>query len=570
MSTPSLALVALLAACVPAGTGPGPEVAAAESTVPAEAAARMFMEDWEARVAPLSKQLALASWKAMNDGDPTAYEEAAKLDLEIRRMASDRDAFRRLGVWKEGDALRNPILRRQVELTWATFAANQVDPDLLARTVTLASEVEQAFNTFRGKVGEREISSNEIYGVLGRSTDSAERRAAWEASKQVGPLVAPRVVELAKLRNQAAREAGFRTYWEMQLVLGEQDPAAVIALFDDMADRTREPFLQVKADLDRVLAARFKVRPPDLRPWHYADPYFQEAPRISEVDLDTFYAGKDIRALVQGFYTGIGLETAPILDRSDLFARPGKQPHAFCNHLDREGDVRISANLESNEQWTGTLLHELGHGVYDANLDAELPWTLRTPAHTFTTEAVAELFGRLSKDPEFIVRATGTPRERVKPLAEDLRRTRRLQALVFARWSTVMVQFEKAFYEDPDQDLDTLWWDLVERYQGLTRPEGRKAPDWAAKIHVVTVPAYYHNYLMGEMLASQVLGALSRDVLGGATVDGGTLWGNPDVGRWLVVQLFRPGARWRWDEFVERATEDSLSPRYFAEEYVEG
>ncbi|MBN1335385.1 MAG: M2 family metallopeptidase [Deltaproteobacteria bacterium] len=565
-----LALATLLTACTPLATGPGPEGAAAEPLMDVEPTARAFVTDWEARLAPLARSLALASWKAMNDGDSAAYEEAARLDLEIRRMASDRASFQRLQAWKDHPDLQDPILRRQVEIAWETFAANQVDPALLEKTVALASEVEQAFNTFRGKVGDQEISSNEIYAVLGQSTDSAERRAAWEASKQVGPLVAARVIELAKLRNQAAREVGFRTFWEMQLTLGEQDPAAVTALFDEMAQDTREPFLQVKADLDRVLAARLKVKPADLEPWHYADPFFQEAPSISEVDLDTLYAGKDVRALVEGFYTSIGLETAPILDRSDLFARPGKQPHAFCNHLDREGDVRISANLESNEQWVGTLLHELGHGVYDANLDFTLPWSLRMPAHTFTTEAVAELFGRLSKDPEFIVRAAGVPRERVTPLSEDLRRTRRLQALVFARWSAVMVHFERSFYEDPDQDLDTLWWDLVERYQGLTRPEGRAAPDWAAKIHVVTVPAYYHNYLMGEMLASQILNALSHDVLGGAQADGGTLWGNPEVGRWMIQHLFQPGARWRWEEFVERATEDTLSPRYFAEEFVQG
>jgi len=563
-----LPLALLLASCVP--LAPAPEATAAESAMPVEPQARAFVNDWESRLAPLAKQLALASWKAMNDGEEAAYKEAADLDLEIRRMASDKAAFQHLRAWKDGDQVTDPILRRQVEIAWATFAANQVDPALLEKMVALTSEVEQTFNTFRGKVGEKEISSNEIYDVLGGSTDSAARRAAWEASKQVGPVVSARVIELARLRNQAAREAGFRNFWEMQLILGEQDPAAVIALFDELAAETREPFLQAKADLDGALAARFKVKTADLRPWHYADPYFQEAPRLSKVDLDTFYAGKDVRALVQGFYTGIGLETGPILERSDLFARPGKQPHAFCNHMDREGDVRVSANLESNEQWTGTLLHELGHGVYDANLDFALPWSLRTPAHTFTTEGVAEMFGRLSKDPEFVVRAAGAPRERVMPLSEDLARTRRLQALVFARWSAVMVNFERSFYEDPDQDLDALWWDLAERFQGLTRPEGRASPDWAAKIHVVTVPAYYHNYLMGEMFASQVQDALSRDVLGGASVNGGTLWGNPEVGRWLVENLFRPGARWRWEEFVERATEESLSPSHFVDEFVRG
>ena len=31
-------------------------------------------------------------------------------------------------------------------------------------------------------------------------------------------------------------------------------------------------------------------------PWHYADPFFQEAP-AAEVDLDPFYAARDLEAL---------------------------------------------------------------------------------------------------------------------------------------------------------------------------------------------------------------------------------------------------------------------------------
>ena len=51
----------------------------------------------------------------------------------------------------------------------------------------------------------------------------------------------------------------------------------------------------------------------------------------------------------------------------------------------------------------------------------------------------------------------------------------RAKLLVFSRWCQVMFRFEKALYENPDQDLNTLWWDLVERYQMVRRPEGRNA-----------------------------------------------------------------------------------------------
>ena len=53
-----------------------------------------------------------------------------------------------------------------------------------------------------------------------------------------------------------------------------------------------------------------------------------------------------------------------MLARSDLYEKPGKSPHAFCTDIDREGDVRVLANIVPNEYWMGTMLHELGHSVY--------------------------------------------------------------------------------------------------------------------------------------------------------------------------------------------------------------
>ena len=71
-------------------------------------------------------------------------------------------------------------------------------------------------------------------------------------------------------------------------------------------------------------------------------------------------------------------------------------------------------------------------------------------------------------------------------------------------------------YADPeDPKLNEYWWDLVEEMQLLTRPEGRRAPDWAAKIHLTVAPVYYHNYQLGELIASQLGAALRRDVLNG-------------------------------------------------------
>ena len=135
---------------------------------------------------------------------------------------------------------------------------------------------------------------------------------------------------------------------------------------------------------------------------------------------------------------------------------------------------------------------------------------------------------------------------------------RRTALLVFARWVLVMTHFERGFYADPDADHDTGWWDLVERFQLLTRPDGRHAPDWAAKLHVALAPVYYQNYLLGELVASQLQATLIERF-------GGVI-GRPEVGAFLSRQVFGPGWSVRWDQLVETATGAPLRVDAFAAE----
>jgi peptidyl-dipeptidase A len=153
--------------------------------------------------------------------------------------------------------------------------------------------------------------------------------------------------------------------------------------------------------------------------------------------------------------------------------------------------------------------------------------------------------------------------------SEELReaavRQTRGQMLVFSRWAMVMRGFEKELYADPGQDLNALWWMLVERFQGLSAPERPAgAADYAAKIHVVSAPVYYHNYMLGECFASQIDERLRADVLNGRP----TYCGEKRVGDWLVERIFRPGATYHYDELAERATGSAVGPEAFASQFL--
>jgi peptidyl-dipeptidase A len=118
-----------------------------------------------------------------------------------------------------------------------------------------------------------------------------------------------------------------------------------------------------------------------------------------------------------------------------------------------------------------TMLHELGHAIYDQHIDFNLPSPLVSPAHTFVTEAIAMFFGRLASDAQRIQDMLHISDEEKEKISSVAKKTSRLKQLLFSRRAQVMYRFEKALYNNPEQDLDTLWRDLVENYQGLVRPE---------------------------------------------------------------------------------------------------
>jgi peptidyl-dipeptidase A len=192
-----------------------------------------------------------------------------------------------------------------------------------------------------------------------------------------------------------------------------------------------------------------------------------------------------------------------------------------------------------------------------------LPFTLRDAAHTFTTEAIAEFFGRLAKDPQWMLSMGIISKEESEKISDDCQKSQRLQMLVFSRWAQVMYRFEKAMYEDPDQNLNNLWWTMVEKYQMVAKPEGRDMPDWATKIHVALYPCYYHNYLLGELLASQLHYYINENI-----TKSPSLAGEKTVGSYLKEKIFMPGARYPWNDMIEKATGEKLTAKYYARQFV--
>jgi peptidyl-dipeptidase A len=504
-----------------------------------------------------------AYWTAATTGSQEAADRYARAVAAVKKLYADVNAAESVAAWLRGGQVADPVLERQLTLLHLQYTGNRLPTETIDDLARRTSEIERVFHSYRATLNGEPVTDNEIREILRRQPGSRIRRAAWEASKQIGRRVAEPLRELVRRRNAAARSLGFSNHYVMQLTLQEQEEGQLFTMLDAFRERSEGPFRRLRADLDDRLAERFGIRVHELRPWHWEDPFAQEAPSFGEVDLDGWFQNTDLVAMARSYFSAIGLPVEEVLQRSDLWEREGKSQHAFCIAIDRLGDVRILCNLRPTEHWAMVLLHELGHAVYDRFIPADLPFLLRQPAHTFATEAIAMLMGRLTRDPVWLQNRVGarlTESER-----NDVLGQLRAQMLVSARWMLVMAYFERELYCDPDRaDLDSLWWELVERLQLIPRPDGRTEPDWAAKIHLTNVPAYYHNYLLGEWMTSQLTSRIDRE-LGVEALGRGV----PGVGQLLRESVFRHGALLDWNELLVEGTGEPLSPDHFIREFVE-
>ena len=523
----------------------------------------------ENEVKPLRTESNVAMWNGSISGNQEDFQKSAQAQEKVTAYFSNKEIFEQLKALKESGKIVDPLLSRQLDVVYNQFLANQADINLLNEIIAKSTNLERMYGEYRASLDGKSITDNDVENILRTSVNNKELKAVWESHKGIGKVVEKELIEVVKLRNKVAQSLGFDNYHSMSLELSGQKPEEITAILDELDSLTRGAFGQLKDEMDEAFSKRYKVEKEDLMPWHYQGRYFQEAPNLYPIDLDKFYEGKNLEALTSDFYTSIGLDINKMLANSSLYPQEGKNQHAFCIDIDGDGDVRVLCNLASNEQWMGTMLHEYGHAIYAQTHDENraLPYSLRDAAHTFTTEAVAMIFGRLSRNAAWMQKSLGLTDEQKASIEEDCFKSLRLQQVVFSRWVQVVYRFEKEMYANPDQDLNQLWWNLVEKYQQIRKPEGRNEPDYATKIHIALYPCYYHNYQLGEIFASQMHNYIVTNISKSNDMKNECYIGNKEIGKWMSEKVFSPGMQYEWAEFIEKATGERLTAKYYAEQF---
>ena len=262
-----------------------------------------------------------------------------------------------------------------------------------------------------GRLGGRDVNDNEIAKILRESSDRAERRAGLgrlEVDRPAGRAARARARALCATRRRG--RSATATTSSFSLTLDELDETWLLALLDDLDGRLAATWARTKAAIDEgqrerlglaggraaaALGLRRRVLPGRCR---------RRATTRSRRRSTHARPGRGRPRVLPGARRRRRRRARA---QRPLPARRQEPARVLRRHRPPARRARARQLRAGRRAGSGTMVHELGHAVYDLAIDAELPWLLRQPAHTFTTEAIAMLHGRLVRDETFLERFAG-------------------------------------------------------------------------------------------------------------------------------------------------------------------
>jgi len=552
--------------------------------------AQVFIDDYSAQLQELYYASSQAQWTVNTkilEGDSTNAVAARKADEALAAFTGSTENINKARVFLNE---KQNLLPRQVKqfekILYAAANNPQTVPDLVKARIKAETEQTEKLFGFDFKIDGKSVTTNQIDDILKKENDLAKRQQAWEASKEVGQVLKDGLENLQRLRNETVQALGYNDYFSYQVSDYGMTTEEMMELMKKLNRELRPLFRELHTYARYELAKRYGVKDvPDMIPAHWLPNRWGQdwnAMVTAEgVDLDAALRQKTAEWLVQqgeNFYVSLGFPKLPPVfwEKSSLYPLPPdatykKNNHASAWHMDLESDVRSLMSVEPNAEWYETVNHELGHIYYYISYtNPEVPMILREGANRAYHEAMGSLMGLAAMQKPFIENLQLIPAN-TKADEQQLLLKDALNYVVFIPFSAgVMSEFEHDLYKNnlPKEQYNKRWWELCEKYQGMTppSPRGEEYADATSKTHINDDAAQYYDYALSNVILFQLHDHIATKILQ-QDVHATNYFGNQAVGDFLR-DIMRPGASRDWREVLREKTGEDLSARamlkYFA------
>ena len=549
---------------------------------PAQERADRFLSLANAGYQALYKVNSEAQWVAVTDVTPehdaaaeTAGKAAAAFNGNPALINEARDLLTHQGE------LNELTVRELNQLLLNAAEGPMTNPDLVARRVEAETKQASILNSFEFKLGGQPIATNQIDEKLNSSTDLAERKAVWEASKESGPALKPNLVTLRELRNGVAKEMKYPDYFSLEVASYGMTADEMLKLQESWMATLRPLYLQLHTWAKYKLAEKFHQPVPKKIPAHWINNRWSQewTGLVEAANIDKYFAGRSAEWVIktaEQFYTGLGFTPLPATfwQRSDLYPLPPgskrkKNTHASCWHIDLQDDIRSLQSIEPNSRWFFTAHHELGHGYYfKAYSRPEVPYLLRIGAAPGFHEGIGELIALASSQVPYLqsrgILPTDFKADKTAFLLDDAL-ARSIPFIFFA--SGTMTHWEADIYAHnlPPDQWNARWWKYVSDFQGIEPPSARGEDfcDAATKTHINDTPAYYYNYAFATVFKFQLHDYIAHKILH-QDPRSCNYADNKEIGTWLN-DILKKGGTEDWRKVLKEATGEDISTRAMAE-----
>jgi peptidyl-dipeptidase A len=561
----------LMAALATLSLGGAAQAHAAKPTV---AEAERFVQEAEARLMKLDYDGARAAWVGANFiTDDTEIIAAQAAEQRLSAGGEFALKARRFNGLKLPEATARKLKLLQLTLMLSNEGDRASYSRLAAGMTGSYGKAKYCPKMEDGTTGAC-LALGEMEAILATSRDPARLKEIWLGWHSQAPQYKQQYAEYTALSNKGAREMGFADTGAMWRSQYDMDPDAFSAemerlwqqvkpLYDSLHTYTRH---KLRASYGPELVPATGPVPAHLfgnmwsQSWNNLYPILKPASTTDSFNLSEALVAKktDAKAMTkyaENFYTSLGMQALPdsFWTRS-LLTKPRDRDvvcHASAWPMDGKDDVRIKMCITPQEEDFVTIHHELGH-VYYFLAYRDQPHLFQNGANDGFHEAIGDTVA-LSITPSYLKQVGLKDNAVAEGDDIGLLLDRALGKVAFMPFAYLVDKWRWDVYSGKTKpaDYDKAWWELREKYQGISRPETIAADgfDAGAKYHVAG-DTPYARYFIATMLQFQFHRALCREAGYVGPLNRCSVYGNKKAGDKLQAMM-EMGASKPWQEALK-------------------
>lgn len=526
----------------------------------------------------------VALWNATVSGSETDYQKFVDIDLDFNKsnkktpdyfspdrfssfsqnVFTNEQDFQLLRKLKFSGLITDTLLNRQLNVLYHTFMGSQIETEKYKNLVMSEMNLWQEFSELKVMIRGKKYGTRQLDSIRKKTNDAPLLNDISDAIKQKGQSIAPDIVRMVKDRNGFATHFGYPDFYQMSLETKDQTPKNIKLLLAEIELKTRNEYFEAKSIIDKLLAKRFNIPFSDLQPWNYNNELSSFLPQKFISKMDSLFLDNDPIQKTALFCEEIGLPIQDVIDNSDLKVGPGKSGLTAMINVDFRNDIRLIAGIENSFDGMFRMMHLGGHAAHYKNISDDIPYLLKTP-NSIVGEGIAHYFGNLASDYHWLKNEVKLDESKQNEFVMVCQHMQQVDRLFRCRKLLVNAEFEREMYQNPDQDLDSLWFDLNLRYLGFRYPDEKNACYWATNKFNVSLGCIVHNLVLADVFAAQLQHSVEVRVL---KETNGVYTNNKAVGTYLIGNLFYYGNLLPWDQLIEKATGEPLNSIYLVNQLV--